>query len=247
MSADQPQHWSQNDQTCLCDWLTNEDLNWQSKFAKNPPLKKYLKAYYPPPSVACTGTYATQQHKVNKWVPERLFLPIFQRNLSRISLGRWKNHKVWQWSDESVFALFKTDDCQTIVRWYRLYEPVGLNHDVILLRLLRCWFSRLAFIQNSGQLSPEYTKLSPPRLMDFFARWKRQDSLDSNCAREVYKEWSIIFTHGFQFSRPQPHPRSLIPTGKKSFGEEKKNNHCKWLLGLKDVQQNVAFCGVLCF
>lgn len=145
---------------------------------------------------------------------------------------------------------FRLMECQTIVHWYRLYKPVGPNDDVSLLHLLRCWFSRLAFSQNWGQLTPEYTKLSIFFPTNGFLHTMK---IPGFIGLKLWQRGLESMRHHFHTWRPQPHLRSLICTGKKTFGEEEKINHCKWLLGLKYVQGNVAFLyicwrdWVLCF
>lgn len=141
-------------------------------------------------------------------------------------------------------------ECQTIVHWYWLYKPVGLNHDVSLLHLLRGVDSAdLHFLKievSWHQNIPNYLFFFPTN--GFLHTMKMPGFI----GLKLWQRGLESMRHHFHTWRPQPHRRSLICTGKKMFGKEEKN-HCKWLLGLKDVQRNVAFLyicwrdWVLCF
>lgn len=123
---------------------------------------------------------------------------------------------------------FRLMKCQTIVHWYWLCKSVGLNQDVSLLYLLTCWFSRLAFSQKGGQLTPEYSKLSTNR----FIRMVKMPLFIG------HKMWWRCFEsmrhHSYTWT-----PVLHTSTSSKSFNI--KINHCTWMWGLKDVQRNMAF------
>lgn len=115
---------------------------------------------------------------------QKTFFSRLPVKLINILLGRWRNNKVWQWSDESIFGLFQTDgvsDHRALVStakacgtkfWCRLAWPtqVSIQHT--------CLFFEVIWRQNI----PNYLFFP---LKDFFGQWKCQDSLDSNCGREL--------------------------------------------------------------
>ena len=99
----------------------------------------------------------------------------------------------------------------------------GQCNDLGFLQLVRSSFSNIMCLKDEVSWLPEYTKWPGQSISVFFLpwwhrhipRWQCQDSLGSNCEREVQRAWDRIFTHGLATteSRPEPHWESLECAG----------------------------------